>query len=145
METGAIAAAATTGALAGFGARERAPGEAFRALGRVLLGVATNEGPRAQHLALLAGLLLHAATLVAWGVLFALIAGRLRGAALIAAAAVFSLVAYALSSGILPPLLRLGYGAKAFPPQLVLLYSVLALALAVGMRLAQSRHDDDRV
>ena len=145
VETGVIAAAATAGALAGLGARDRAPVEAFRALGRMLLGVSASEAPRAQSLALVTGIVIHAATVTLWGVLFAVIAARLRGVGLFVAAAVFSLVAYAVSSGILPPLLRLGYGAKAFPPQLALLYSVLALALAMGMRLAQSRRKIDRV
>jgi hypothetical protein len=53
------------------------------------------------------------------------------------AAALFAAVAYAASTK-LPGLLRLGYGARAFLPQLVLLYTALAVSLVAGIRLART-------
>lgn len=102
----------------------------------MLLGVSLNEGHAAQLLALGGGLALHTLVAVGWSVLFALLARSLRGLGLWLAAAVFAVGAYGASEFFLPALLRLGHGARAFPLQLALLYAVLALALAIGMRLA---------
>jgi hypothetical protein len=136
LAAGVLAAAATGGVVAGFGVREGSAGEPFAALGRLLLGVAASEPAGRQLVALIAGILLHSATALAWGLLFAALFARLRGLGLVAAAALFAAVAYAVSTR-LPELLRLGHGARAFPPQLVLLYTVLALSLVAGIRLAR--------
>lgn len=136
---GLFAAAATAGVVAGFS--RYAPGgmlAPFATSGRMLLGVASSEARAAQISALVGGLALHAAVVVGWGVLFALLAGALRGARLWLAGALFAAGVYATSEYILPPLLRLGHGMRPFPSQLALLYTVLALSLVVGMRLAKS-------
>jgi hypothetical protein len=131
-----MAAAATAGALVGFGVREGAPGASFLTAGRLLLGVAPTEGGDAQVAAAAVGVLAHAATCVVWGLLFGLVAARLRGLRLIAAALVFAAAVYGIREYV-PALLRVGYGSRAFPPQLVLLHAALALALAAGIRIAQ--------
>jgi hypothetical protein len=136
LSAGVIAAAATGGVIAGFGVREGSAGEPFAALGRLLLGIATSEPSGRQLVGLIAGIVLHSATALAWGLLFAALFARLRGLRLMAAAALFAAVAYAVSTK-LPGLLRLGHGARAFPPQLVLLYTVLAISLVAGIRLAR--------
>jgi len=138
LRAGTIAAAATGGVVAGFGVREGSPAEPFAALGRLLLGVAATEGVGRQLAATAAGLFLHAAVATAWGVLFALVAARLRGWRLVLAAGLFAAAA-AVASTALPALLRLGYGVRPLPPQLALLYTVLALSLVAGVRLAFPR------
>ena len=143
IATGVIAAAATAGALAGFGLGGDGPTAPFRTLGRLALGVTENAGGAAQSAALVAGLALHGAVAVVWGVLFVFIAGRLRGARLAGAAVLFALFVYALDSGLLPPLLRLGHGARAFPSQSALLHFVLASALVAGPWLAPSPHGNE--
>ena len=139
VRCGLLAAAATAGAIVGF-ARHDAAGvlAPFATSGRMLLGVAAGEGRPAQLLALAAGLALHVTLVVAWAVLFSFLAGALRGVRLLLAAALFAAAVYAASRFALPALLRLGHGVRAFPPQVAVLYGVLALALAIGMRLAFS-------
>ncbi len=137
LSAGVIAAAATGGVVAGFGVREGSAAEPFATLGRLLLGVATSEPGARQLVALFAGILLHSAIAMILGMLFAMLFARLRGLRLLAAAALFAAAAYAVSTK-LPGLWRLGHGARAFPPQLVLLYCVLALSLVAGIRLARN-------
>lgn len=138
IETGTVAAAATAGVLARFG---MAAGEGmagpFAALGRMVLGVTASDGPWVQRTATIAGLVAHCLLVIVWATLFVLVAGQWRGVRLWAAAALFGLVAWAVSDTLLPPVLRLGHGARAFPPQIALLYVVLSLALGAGMRVAQ--------
>jgi hypothetical protein len=135
VAAGVMAAAATAGVLVGFGVREGAPGGAFTSAGRLLLGVGATQGGRAQLAALVCGALAHVAASLAWGVLFGLVAARLRGVALFAAALVFAAAVYGVRDHA-PALLRVGYGARALPPHLVLLHAVLSVGLAVGIRLA---------
>lgn len=143
---GLFAAAATAGVIVGFSLRAPAGRFApFTTTGRMLLGIASSEGRAVQLSALAGGLAFHALLVVGWAVLFALFAGALRGIRLWLAAAIFVAGIYAASEFLLPPVLRLGHGARPFPSQLALLYAVLALALALGMRLAKSaeRGDDE--
>ena len=140
MRCGIFVAAATAGVITGFSLHNPSGVLApFATGGRMLLGVAVSEGRAVQLSALVAGVALHTLLAVAWAVPFALLVGAARGARLWLAAALFAAAAYGASEFLLPPLLRLGHGARPFPLQLALLYSVLALALVVGMRLANSR------
>jgi len=138
LGTGVIAAAATAGAIAGVGPGRDGALAPFRTLGRLALGVTQNASGSAQSAAVVAGLVLHGAVAVAWGVVFVLVAGGLRGVRRLGAAALFALFVYALDAGLLPPLLRLGHGARAFPSQSAFLHLVLAVALAAGTWLALS-------
>jgi hypothetical protein len=85
------------------------------------------------------GLLFHVAVMAAWGMLFATVASRLRGWALLLASLLCAAVAFAVHS-LLPPLLRPGYDVMAIAPRLAV-HVMLALALAAGMRLANSGDD----
>jgi hypothetical protein len=140
VRCGLFAAAATAGVLAGFAIRAGDGAAApFAAAGRMLLGVPASAGAAAQSLAVVAGVLLHCAIVVAWALPFAALVRRRRSAAvLVVTAALYAAAAYLTSERLFPELLRLGHGARAFPPQLVLLYVVLAVALGLGMRLAFS-------
>ena len=139
LHVGLIAAAATAGALAGFGAGGRGALSPFLVLGRLALGVTQNAAAAAQSAAALAGIGLHTALAGLWGVVFVLVAGGTRGVRLAGSAALFALFVYALDLGLLPPLLRLGHGARAFPSQSVFLHLVLATALGLGTWIATSR------
>jgi hypothetical protein len=137
VRCGLFVAAATAGVITGFSLHSPAgPFAPFATTGRMLLGVSVNEGRAAQLLALGGGIALHTVVAVGWAVLFALLAGSLRGVGRWLAAAVFAVGAYGASEFLLPMLLRLGHGARPFPMQLALLYAVLAVALVIGMRLA---------
>lgn len=139
LQVGTIAAAATAGVLVGFGFGNDGPLSPFRTLGRLALGVTQNASAAAHGAALIAGSLLHALLAGVWGVLFVLIAGSLHGIRRVGAALLFAVFVYALDLGLLPPLLRLGHGARAFPSQNVFLHLVLAAALATGSRIATAR------
>ena len=136
LHVGLIAAAATTGALAGFGLGQDGALAPFEVLGRLTLGVTQNAGTAAQRVATLVGLGLHAALAAVWGALFVVVLGGTRGARLALAAILYALFVFALDSGLLPPLLRLGHGARAFPSQSAFLHVVLAAALGLGTWLA---------
>ena len=139
VRAGLFAAAATAGAIVGFardGAREAAA--PFVTNGRMLLGVAAGDSAAVQVAAFVGGAALHVALVVGWALLFALVAGAQRGVRLLAAALLFGAAAWGASERVLPPLLRLGHGVRAFPLQVALLYAVLSLGLALGMRIAFS-------
>lgn len=144
LRTALVAAAATGGVLVRFGAAAGlGAGGAFTQVGRLALGVAAGDGPWAQRASLAVGLLLHLAVTTAWALLFAAVAARWRGLRQWGAAVVVSLLAWAVGEAVMPAVLRLGYGAQALPPQVVLLHAMLALTLVVGMRLAlQLSHDE---
>jgi hypothetical protein len=79
----------------------------------------------------------HAAIVALWGVLFALVAARVRGLRLLAAAALFGAAAYVVDPRVLPDLLRFGHAIAARTSQFVVLCALLSLGLAAGMRLAR--------
>lgn len=136
LQAGTIVAAATAGVLAGFGLGRDGPVSPFSTLGRLTLGVTQNAGAGAQTAAAVAGFAVHALVAGLWGLVFVFVAGGLRGLRLAGAAALFALFVYALDLGLLPPMFRLGHGARAFPSQSVLLHLVLAVALGAGTWLA---------
>ena len=137
VRAGAVAAGATSGALIGLGVRDGAPGRALALAGQRLRGVPDFIVPEtglglsallgAAHLALL---------VIAWGVLFTVLADGLRGARLLAVAALFSAAVWLLNAHALPPSLRFADGVAAYPPHQWVVYSILALSLAFGVRIA---------
>lgn len=132
---GLVAGAATAGALAAFAGRAGDALRPFRAMGaEVLLG-------RAPAGALpVAGLLLHLAAAIVWGVVLGLLVGTRRGLATVILAAGVAAAAALAHTAVLP-MLRLGYGLSAFPlhgSPVVFLYVVFAVGLAVGLQLARS-------
>jgi hypothetical protein len=134
---GIVAAAATAGMLIGFG---RARGEAWRplnAVGHLLLGYRARLMDRFDVFVTPVGVALHLTFVVLWGVLFALVAARLRGWRLAAAAAALGAAALVIDARLLPDGLDLGFPALLSRPELIALYAVLAAALALGIRLAR--------
>jgi len=89
-------------------------------------------------LAALLGAAHHTLVVIAWGTLFALLAGRLRGPRLLLLAAVFAAAVWLLNAYALPAPMRFADGLAAYPPHLWLVYTVLALSLAVGLRIASA-------
>jgi hypothetical protein len=136
---GLIAAAATAGVAAAYGRTIRGWLRPFASVGRHLMGSTPRIIP-GDFLFIVFGLAFHIALMIAWGVLFALVAARLRSWLLYAAAAVCGVIAFAVDS-LLPPLLRPGYDVMALRPQIAV-HVALSVALAVGMRLAQPQQQD---
>jgi hypothetical protein len=137
LRAGAVAAAATGGALIGLGVRDRTPGRALALVGQRLRGVPDFVTPDAGFgLAALLGAAHHTVVIMAWGAVFALLAGHLRGVRLLLVAALFAAAVWLLNAYALPAPLRFADGVAAYPPHRWFVYTVLALALAAGMRIA---------
>ncbi|MGI8497774.1 MAG: hypothetical protein ACR2OG_09370 [Gemmatimonadaceae bacterium] len=132
---GATAAAATLGVLVGFGRARRAGARPVNAIAHTLLGARAFEVPNIDAVVTIFALTLHVASLLAWGVLFALLAGTLKGRRLAAAAAAFVISIAVIDLALLPERLRPGFERVLSRPELILLYAVLAAALGVAMAL----------
>jgi len=132
--TGAVSAAATAGVMAGFARREHIA--AFSGAGRQLLAIIPGGASPSATTALAAGVALHLLVAFLWAALFVLVAGRLRGLALGVVACVASAGIWALDQRLIPPVLRYGNDLTAFAPQALVLHLALAVALALGTRLA---------
>jgi hypothetical protein len=132
---GIIAAAATFGALIGFG---RAHGAALRpinAVAHVLLGERARLVDGVVPAVTISGLAVHIVSLLVWGTLFALIFGRLRGAQLLLAAFLFAAAAFVFDD-LAPARLRPGFEPTLTTPERVAVYAILALALWFGLSLS---------
>lgn len=145
LRAAAVAGAATAGVLVrlGVGAGE-GPAGAFNQVGRLATGVTLGDGAWAQRAATLAGLAVHFAVVATWALLFARVVHGWHGARVWIAAAVTAGLAWLAGAWILPAVLRMGHGVWAPLPQLLLLHAVLALSLALGIRLALSGTHDER-
>jgi hypothetical protein len=136
LRVAGLGAAASAGALVGFGVRRGAPGALFSAAGDRLRGLPAFVAPdRSFGASAALGLAHHLAAAVAWGLVFVLLAARLRGAALAAVALVVAVLAVS-ADRVLPAPFCIAAGVPS-APQRGLLALVLAAALALGMRLAQ--------
>ena len=136
VRAGAVAAGATCGALVGVGVRDGAPGRALAVAGQRLRGIPDFIPPDAGiGASALLGAAHHTLLVLAWAVLFAILADGVRGVRLLGVAALYSAAVWLLNARALPPLLRLADGATAYPAHQWLVYSVLALSLAAGIRL----------
>jgi hypothetical protein len=136
IQLGTLAGAATAGAIVGLGYRHEYATPPFEILGRAVAGTAGTL-LASSSLALVVGLVAHFTLMGLWGVGFALLAGRLRGVRLVAAAVVFSAFVGALSATVAP--LALGGGATATltVPQTVFYLALLAISLSAGTRFAR--------
>lgn len=144
LHVAALGAAASGGALVGFGARRGAPGALLSAAGERLRGVPAFVAPdRTFGASAALGLAHHVVAAVAWGLVFAALAGRRRGVGLATLALLVAGVAVTCDR-VLPPAFCLAAGV-ASTPQRALLAVVLAAALAVGTRLAQRSGSGSRL
>lgn len=140
---GAVAAAAAMGMVLGFGVRAGTPARGFNAIAALVLG------DRAQGVwgwvstVTLTGIAVLVAVMVGWGSLFALVVGRVRGWRLAAMALGVALGALVVSVAVVQRRLGADTVEVLGPGQLVGLHLMLAVTLAVGMRLARSSPRSD--
>lgn len=142
MYVAILAAAATSGAVLGFGIRAGMPSRAFNAIAALILGDAARGVWGWDSVVTPVGIALLVGMMLGWGLLFSFIAGRARGWRLIAIAAGTALAAWMVST---TAFAQLGEASRVMGPgQLAGLHFVLAVALAVGMRLALggTTHDE---
>lgn len=143
LRVAAIAAAATGGVLVRFGIASGAGAlGTFTLLGRLVTGVTAVDGALAQHAATGVGVLVHLLVVTVWAMAFAIVASGTRGLRRWPVAFLVAAFAWGAGQYFLPTVLRLGHGARARSPQIALLHVVLALSLAIGMRLALGERDE---
>lgn len=136
--TGAVAAAATAGALLGFGLRQGTPARPFNALAGLVLGDRAGGIWGFDSVVTVTGVLVHVAVTLGWGLLFARFARGMRGLRLVVAALVAALAALAVDAVLAGRVLGVNVSDALAPAQVVAVHLVLGVALAVGMRLATS-------
>jgi hypothetical protein len=136
--TGALGAAATAGALLGFGLRDGTPARPFNALAGVVLGDRAGGIWGFDSVVTVTGVLVQVAVALGWGLLFARLTRGMRGMRLAVAAVVASVVALAVDALLAGRVLGVDVSDALAPAQIVAVHFVLGAALAVGMRLATS-------
>ena len=136
IKVGIVAAAATIGAVIGLGLRHGLALRPFASTGRALferLGIAGTTSATA-----LVGLMAVACAIIVLGVCFTVVAAPLRGLRLLGAAIVFGALAWGVSAFVIPSILAWSSGSVLGSAQRLFIFSMLTIALVVGMRLARS-------
>ena len=136
IRVGAVAAAATIGAVIGLGLRHGLALRPFTSAGRALfekLGVAGTSSASA-----IVGLMMAACAIIVLGVCFTVVAAPLRGLPLLGAAIVFGAIAWGVSAFVVPSILEWSTGAVLGGAQRLFIFGMLTIALVAGMRLARS-------
>lgn len=128
----------------GFGLRAGTPFRGFNAMASLVLGDQATGVWGWMGTVTPAGMVVHVAIMMGWGVLFTFLAARLRGWQLAAAAAGVASGAWIVTRAVV--LHRVGPGVAAVlgPGQLIGLHLVLGVALALGMRFAFRGAGDDQ-
>jgi hypothetical protein len=129
---GLVAAAATAGALVGFGWARGAPLQPLNAVAHVLVGSRAYYVSGVHPLVTSAGTLVHVASLVAWGMLFSLVLGRARGARAWGIAFAFAAVVAVIDFVVLPERLSPGFETVLTRGEVGVVYGVMAVAMAVA-------------
>jgi hypothetical protein len=136
VRVGAVAAAATIGAVIGLGLRHGLALRPFTAAGRALLEKLGMVGSPSASAVL--GVSMVACAIIVLGVCFTVVAAPLRGLALLVAAIGFGAIAWSVSAFVVPSILAWSTGAVLGSAQRLFIFSMLTIALVVGMRLARS-------
>lgn len=134
---GIVAAAATFGVLVGFGAAHGAWLEPVNAVAHVVVGSRAYLIDDFVPGITLLGLLVHVVSIVVWAVVFTLLAGRLRGWRLGAAAAAFAGAAYLVDQRLAPARFAPGFERPLSGVETVAVYVVFAVSLGLGVRFAR--------
>ena len=128
---GLVAAAATAGALVGFGLVRGYPLQPLNTVAHVLLGSRAFYVREAHPLITPVGLLVHTFSLITWGALFSLAIGRRRGAWLWVGAVLFAVVAAAIDFLVLPARFSPGFETVLTRGEIIVIYALLAAAVAL--------------
>ncbi len=132
MWIGLVAAAATAGALVGFGWARGAPVHPLNTVAHILVGSRAFDIRAVHPLVTPAGIFVHALSLVAWGILLSLVLGRARGARALAIAFVFAAAVALIDFVVLPERLSPGFESMLTRGEVVVVYGVMAVAMAVA-------------
>src|SRR5690349_5661709 len=136
IRVGAVAAAATIGAVIGLGLRHGLSFRPFTSAGMALfdrLGLPVMR----TYAPTFAGLALVTAAVIVLGVCFTFVAAPLRGLRLLLVALMFAAIGWAASLYVVHSILVLSDSTVLGMAQRVFIFVLLALALVAGMRLAR--------
>jgi hypothetical protein len=136
--TGTLAAAATAGALLGFGVQQGTPARPFNAIASLLLGDRAGSIWGFHLVVTVVGMLIQVGLSLGWGLLFARLVGGMRGFRLAGSALLVATVAMTVHVILATRVLGAHLSGVLAPAQVIALHLVLGIALAVGMRLATS-------
>lgn len=136
--TGIIAAAATGGALLGFGIRAGTPSRPFNGIATLVLGDRARGVWGYVSTVTVTGILLHVAITIAWSMLFVALASRRKGWQVAMIAVGVSAAAWVVAGQVVLRQVGAGMSSVLGAGQLVVLHVVLAVALVLGMRFARS-------
>ena len=136
VRVGIVAASTMIGAVVGLGLRH---GLALRPFTSAGYSVLETLGVRASRGAtpIVTGVIVVAAAIIVLGVCFTFVAASLRGLRVLIVAILFAASAWAVYVYIVPSILVRTGGIELGTAQRVFLFVLLALGLAVGMRLAR--------
>lgn len=131
---GLVAAAATAGALVGFGWVRGAPLQPLNTIAHVLLGSRAFYVREAHPLVTPLGLGVHVLSLILWGVLFSVAVGRRRGAWLWAGAVLFAVAVAAVDFLLLPARLSPGFETVITRGEIIVVYALMAATMGMAAR-----------
>jgi hypothetical protein len=132
MWIGFVAAAATAGALVGFGTARDAPVQPLNAIAHVIVGSRAFYVQSAHLLVTSLALLVHLVAMALSGVAFAWAFGRWRGARLWVAAVAFAALVALIDFVILPNRFSPGFESVLTRGEVVVVYALMALAFALA-------------
>ncbi|MGH7624326.1 MAG: hypothetical protein ACREOJ_03300 [Gemmatimonadaceae bacterium] len=133
---GLVAAAALAGVLMGFGRAHGAIFQPLNSIAHVAYGTRALLLDEFRAAITLTGVLILIVAMVIWGIVLAIPAGRLRGIPLFGAALVVAAVSFLCNHFILPSRVAPGLDQLLTHGEMVALYLVMAIALAIGTGLA---------
>jgi hypothetical protein len=139
VQAGVVAWAATVGVLVGFGRSRGAALQPLNSIAHQFFGTRALLMQGFDWVITPAALLLHLAVLIVLGGIFSLFAARLRGVRLVGAAIAYVGVIWLVNRLMLPAIFSAGLGQLLSPWELGVFYLVMALALALGVRLGVGR------
>lgn len=145
MQAGIVAWAATLGVLVGFGRSRGAALQPLNSIAHPFFGTRALIMQGFDWAITPLALLLHLVAIVALGVIFAILAARLRGARLFGAALAYAFVIWLVNRLILPTMLSAGLAQLLSSWEMAVYYLVMALALALGVRLGIGRASEATV
>ena len=129
---GLVAAAATAGALIGFGWARGAPLQPLNTVAHILIGSRAFYVLNAHPLVTPAGILVHASSLVGWGMIFSLALARARGALVWAFAFLFAAIVAIIDFLVLPDRLSPGFEMMLTRGEVAVVFGVMAVAMGVA-------------
>jgi hypothetical protein len=132
MWIGLVAAAATAGALVGFGWARGAPLQPLNSVAHLLVGSRAFYVTGAQAVVTSAGVLVHVLSTVAWGLLFSLAVTRAPRGWVWAAALVFAAIVAVIDFAVLPPRFAPGFETILTRAEVGAVFGVMAAAMAVA-------------